>query len=93
MTDELKKWLKGFRSGQLWLVNLKSPETIRLYLPYLKMYCDAIGKNPDELIGLKMEGQRQVGTNKEFQVHEDIPTSLLQTNQKHPIHAICRFFP
>jgi len=85
MTDELKKWLKGFRSGKLWLVSLKSPETIRLYLPYLKMYCDATGKNPDELIHTKMEGQRQVGTNKEFQAEElhdltvtelDIPDSV-----------------
>jgi integrase len=70
MIDDLIKWLKGFHSGQLWFVQLKSKETIRLYLPYLKAYCDATGKNPNELIHLKMEGQRQVGTNKEFQAEE-----------------------
>jgi integrase len=79
MIDDLIKWLKGFRSGQLWFVQLKSPETIRLYLPYLKTYCDATGKNPDELIGLKMEGQKQVGTNKEFiaeELHDIVITQL-----------------
>jgi hypothetical protein len=70
MIDDLIKWLKGFHSGELWFVKLKSQETIRLYLPYLKAYCDATGKNPNELIHLKMEGQRQVGTNKEFQAEE-----------------------
>lgn len=70
MTDNLLKWIRGSNSGKIWLTKLVSKTTIEQYLPLLKAYCDACGKTPDELIGLKMEGQRQVGTPKEFQAEE-----------------------
>ena len=33
----------------------------------MKQYCDAVSKNPDELIALKIDGLRNVVTAKEFQ--------------------------
>jgi hypothetical protein len=69
-TESLKKWLKSFHSGKVWLSKLRSNVTVRVYLPNFKRYCEATDKNPDELIRLKMEGQQNVGTNKEFQAEE-----------------------
>jgi len=43
------------------------------------MFCDAVQKNPDELIELKMQGQRNVGTPLEFQMEE-----LLEDFLAHP---------
>lgn len=70
MMESLNKWIREYRSGKIWLNKLRSKQTIKIYLPLLKRYCDATGKTPDELINLKLEGQRQVGTNKEFQAEE-----------------------
>lgn len=71
LTDDLKKWIKGYRSGKVWLNKLRSEETIRVYLPNFRAYSDATGGlNPDELLELKLEGQRLVGTEKEFQAEE-----------------------
>lgn len=70
MTEDLKKWVKGYRSGKVWLNKLRSEETIRVYLPNFKAYLDATGLNPENLLNLKLEGQRLVGTEREFQAEE-----------------------
>lgn len=70
MTEDLKKWIRRFRSGRIWLNKLRSEATITQYLPLLKRYCDLTGKTPDELIELKMEGMRKVGTLEEFLAEE-----------------------
>jgi len=70
LTEDLKKWVKGYRSGKVWLNKLRSEETIRVYLPNFKAYLDATGLNPEKLLNLKLEGQRLVGTEKEFQAEE-----------------------
>ena len=61
-----------FVSGQNFynkkLKNSKDTET--LYTYRLKNYCDSIGKNPDELIALKLEGLQNPATEKEFQAEE-----------------------
>jgi len=70
MLDNLNKWIRKYRSGRIWLNKLRNKQTIKIYLPLLKRYCDATGLDPDELIQLKLEGQRQVGTQTEFQAEE-----------------------
>lgn len=77
MTEDLKKWLRGFRSGRVWLNKLHSEATIRSYLPYFKQYCDLTKRNPDELIELKMEGMRKVGTSEEFLTEELHDSTIL----------------
>lgn len=68
--ENLRKWIKRYRSGRIWLTKLESKYTIDTYLPNLKRYCEACGLDPDQLIELKMEGMRAVGTEKEFQAEE-----------------------
>ena len=70
MTEDLKKWIRSFRSGRIWLNKLHSEATITQYFPLLKRYCDLTGKTPDGLIELKMEGMRKVGTLEEFLAEE-----------------------
>lgn len=85
MTENLRKWIRKFRSGRIWVNKLRSDATIDSYLQYFKRYCDLTGKNPDELIELKMEGMRLVGTEKEFQaeeLYEDIIKN--QVEGEHP---------
>ncbi len=67
MTESLKEWILSFSSGQTWLNKLSAPITKRQFTSYLKQYCEAVKKTPDELITLKMEGLKNVGTEKEFQ--------------------------
>jgi integrase len=67
MTEERTAWINAFASGRTWLNKLPSPHTKKKFTAYFKTYCDAISKTPDELISLKMEGLKSVGTDKEWQ--------------------------
>jgi hypothetical protein len=46
--------------------SMTSEETRVYYLRYLRQYCEAVGKNPDELIELKTLGMQNVATDLEF---------------------------
>jgi len=70
MTENVRKWIRKFRSGKIWINKLVSDATINSYLPLFKRFCELTGKDPDELIAYKMEGMRLVGTEKEFQAEE-----------------------
>jgi integrase len=71
MTDDLAEWILSFEKGKIWYNKISnSKATLRKYLTHFKEYCDAVGKNPDQLIDLKMEGQRHVGENIEYQAEE-----------------------
>jgi hypothetical protein len=48
----------------------KQQVTEELYIVRLKSYCDNVDKNPDQLIALKLEGQQNRNTPKEFQAEE-----------------------
>ena len=81
MTENLKKWIRKYRSGRIWINKLKSEFTIDSYLSYFKRFCELTEKDPDELMSLKMEGMRLVGTEKEFQaeeLYEDIIKNLVE---------------
>lgn len=68
LMDSLTEWIRQFRCGKIWINKLVSKETKRVYLSYFKKFCDAVGKNPDELINMKLEGMKNVGTQKEFNI-------------------------
>jgi len=67
MTDSRIAWIQKFENGKIWYNKLVSDETKRTYLRNLRRYCRAVDKNPDELIAMKMEGLKNIGTPKEFQ--------------------------
>ena len=62
MTEELTQWILQFQSGRAFFNKLNSDVTKRIYLKRLREYCDSVGKNPDELIQLKVEGLRNIGS-------------------------------
>jgi len=72
LTDNNKTWLLSFVSGQnFYNKKLKnSKDTEEFYTSRLKRYSDAVGKNLDELIALKLEGMQNPATEKEFQAEE-----------------------
>ena len=67
MTDETLPWMLQFASAKTWINTIRSERTKTMYLSRLKQYCDAVGKNPDQLIEFKVDGLRNVTTAKEFQ--------------------------
>ena len=54
-------------SVKTWINTIRAENTKNMYLKHLKRYCDAVSKNPDELIEFKIDGLRNVTTPKEFQ--------------------------
>ncbi len=67
LTEFNEKWILQFESGRNWISKLPSAETRRTFLRNIKRYCEAVGKNPDELIAFKIEGLKNVASEKEFQ--------------------------
>lgn len=67
LTEFNEKWILQFESGRNWISKLPSAETRRTFLRNLKRYSEAVGKNPDELIAFKIEGLKNVASEKEFQ--------------------------
>jgi hypothetical protein len=53
MTDEVEPWILQYQSSKKWFNSLQSDETKRVYSLRFKQYCDAVSKNPDELLKLK----------------------------------------
>jgi site-specific recombinase XerC len=82
MTDTNKEWLLSFVSGQNFFDEKckKSKVTELLYISRLKQYCDNVGKNPDQLIAIKLEGMQNLNTPKEFQAEELLRKFLSQDN-------------
>ena len=76
ITDSIEAWLLCFECGQTWFNSITSPRTKEMYSKDLKQYCDAVGKNPNELLELKVEGIRNVGTAKEFQAEKMLDSFL-----------------
>ena len=65
-----KLWIESFPSGLKWINALPSKNTKIQYATYLKLYCDAVQKNPEELIALKIEGLKHTGDIEEFQAED-----------------------
>ena len=85
MTDSIEAWLLSFECGKTWFSTITAPRTKEMYSKSLKQYCDAVGKTPDELLELKVEGIRNVGTAKEFQA-EKLLDNYLYNNLDVTIH-------
>ncbi len=56
MSEQTLPWMQKFRSAKNWINTMRSEHTKTMYLSRLKQYCDAVGKNPDELIEFKIDG-------------------------------------
>lgn|GEM_PF-1390846 len=80
MTDDTFPWMLTFTSAKNWLDTLRSERTKEIYVLRLKQYCDAVGKNPDELIELKVDGLRNIATAKEFQAEALLNNYLYHNN-------------
>jgi len=87
MVDSRIAWLLQFESGRIWYNKLTSDETKRMYLRNLERYCKAVKKTPDELVELKMEGQRNIGTMKEFQAETLLETFFANCRLKESAKA------
>lgn len=59
-----QEWIMTFDSGQRWMNKLRKPMTKSRYTRAFFRYRADTGLNPDELIALKLEGLRNVGTHK-----------------------------
>jgi len=70
MSEEVLPWILSFQSSKKWIDTIQSEETKSVYIRRFKQYCDAVKKNPDELIALKIEGLRNITTDKEFQAED-----------------------
>jgi hypothetical protein len=70
MTDSIEAWLLSFECGKKWFNTITAPRTKEMYSHDMKQYCDAVGKTPSELLALKVEGLRNVATEKEFQAED-----------------------
>lgn len=77
--DKLEIWISSFSTGLIWYNKLNSLDTKKTYLPNLKKYCEFVKMNPDELINLKVEGLKNVNTDKEF-LADDLLCNFI-TNQ------------
>ena len=77
-----KLWIESFPSGLKWINALPSKNTKIQYATYLKLYCDAVQKNPEELIALKVEGLKAVATEKEFQAEDLLETFFINSKLK-----------
>lgn len=90
-------WILQFESGKIWYRKLTSIETKRLYLRNLERYCKAVNKNPNQLLEMKMEGQRNIGTTKEFQAETLLESffansNLRETARVAPKTAVLSFY-
>jgi hypothetical protein len=79
MTDDIEVWLLSFECGKAWFSTITSPRTKDMYSKDLKQYCHAVGKSPDELLELKVEGLRNIATAKEFQAEKLLDGFLYNT--------------
>ena len=50
MTDDIIPYLEQFTSSKRWIKSLKSQNTKDVYSLRFKQYCDAVEKNPDEIL-------------------------------------------
>jgi hypothetical protein len=82
MVDSRIAWIQQYDSGRIWYSKLTSIETKRVYLRNLLRYCKTVGKNPDQLIELKMEGQRNIGTLKEFSAETLLEKFFANSSQR-----------
>jgi len=97
MTDSLVQWILQYETGRAWYNKLLSEVTKCIYLQRFKRYCDAVEKNPDELIDLKVEGLKSINTSKEFQAENlfetFLATSALTPNMKDSVkNAVLSFY-
>ena len=86
LTDDNKTWLLSFVSGQNFFDKKckNSKDTEQIYIGRVFSYCFNVGKNPDELIQLKLTGLQNPATEKEFLAEETLENFLRQNTYLKP---------
>ena len=69
LTEFNEKWILQFESGRNWVSKLPSEQTRRVFIRNLQKYSEGVNKNPDDLIAFKIDGLRNIATEKEFQAN------------------------
>ncbi|MGZ4928956.1 MAG: hypothetical protein ACXV76_11910, partial [Halobacteriota archaeon] len=82
MTEIKEMWLNGSASGKKWLDSLGSNETKKIFTNFFKIYCEAVGKTPEQLLTLKITGLRNTGNKREFQAEDLLEGYLRKTTLK-----------
>ncbi len=85
MTEETIPWILTFSSGKKWADTLRSEATKEIYFTRIKQYCDAVGKNPDELLEYKIDGLKNITTSKEWQAEELLNNYLYNSGLTEPV--------
>ena len=86
MTEEITLWLLKFESGKKWYNTFRSEATKALYIERLEHYCKTVAKNPDELINLKIEGLKNINSEKEWQAEDLLDNYLYSPDTNLTIH-------
>lgn len=90
LTDSIEDWIQSFKSSKAWFNKLSSADTKKSFLSDFKLYCDAVGKNPDELISLKEEGLKNIATEKEFQAERLLEDFFSNCNLKDSVKMMLK---
>ena len=86
-TEENEKWILKFESGRNWVSKLPSQHTKRIFIRALQKYCQALNKNPDELIAFKLEGDKAKGEEKEWQAERTLEKYLRDSDMTQSVKA------
>jgi hypothetical protein len=89
MSEEILPWMLHFATARTRLNTIRSENTKIMYLKHLKRYCDAVNKNPDELIEFKIDGLRNVTTPKEFRAEALLNNYLFNSDLKLQFKFYC----
>jgi len=94
LTENLRKWIRKFDSGKVWINRLESESTIDTYLKRFKKYCDLTGLNPDELLHLKLTATEisikvmtAIHNNEEVKINENEAEELYADILKNQIES------
>jgi len=86
MSEEITPWLLKFESGKKWYNTFRSEATKALYIERLEHYCKTVAKNPDDLINLKIEGLKNINSEKEWQAEGLLDNYLYSSDTNLTIH-------
>jgi len=86
MSEEITPWLLQFESGKKWYNLFKSEQTKTIYIERLENYCKTVGKTSDELVALKVEGLKNINSEKEWQAEDLLDNYFYSSYTKLTIH-------
>jgi len=87
--EEVINWVRSFKSGNRWLNSVlasgnASEGTQRLYASNLKLYCELVGKNPDELIQERFKQLKSDYELEKFAAEEQLQAVFIKLRNQFP---------